>query len=49
MERKKVTIRAVDTDAWDVLHNIRFLEQRMVGAIIADAIFAYWEANYDEE
>ena len=49
MDRKKLSARGVDHEALMLLRQLRHIEQRMVGAIISDAIFAYWEANYDEE
>ncbi len=45
--RKKVTIRGVDTEAWDALKQMRDEEQRLVGAIISDAIFEYHDNRHD--
>ena len=49
MERKKVTIKGVDPEAWDILRHLRELEQRFNGAIISDCIRAYWENSYEHE
>jgi len=49
MERKKVTIKGIENDAWETLRQIRSIEQRMVGVIVSDAINAYWEQYYETE
>lgn len=43
MERKKITIRGVDIDAIELLHQIKSEERRALGAIVGDAIREYWE------
>lgn len=43
MDRKKVTIRNIDLDAWDTLMSIREIEQRFCGAILSECIREYRE------
>ncbi|MFV1808828.1 hypothetical protein [Phaeobacter sp. Ax4a-4a] len=46
MERKKVTVKGVDKDAWEMLKQLREIEQRFVGAILSDCIRDYWEDGF---
>ena len=46
-ERKKVTIKGVDNDAWELLRRIREAEQRMLGAILSECIYEHWERHYE--
>lgn len=49
MGRKRLTIREVDVDAISLLNDIKGEERRELGAIIADCIYGYWEAHYQDE
>lgn len=49
MQRKKVTIRGVDTDIWDVVMQYREDERVLVGSIINQALIAYFDLYEDEE
>lgn len=48
MERKKVTIKGIDKDAWEIVKELREIEQRFVGAILSDCIRQYWDDGYAE-
>jgi hypothetical protein len=48
MERKKITVRGVDIDAIELLHQIKQEERRTLGAIVGDAIRDYWENTMEE-
>lgn len=45
-DRKKVTVKGVDREAWDLLIQMRQDEQRFCGAVLSDCIIAYWEQEY---
>ena len=47
--RKKVTIKGIECDAWNALKEMREAEQRLLGAIVSDAILDYHEHHYGEE
>ena len=47
--RKKVTIKGIDIDAWNVLKQMRVEEQRLLGAIVSDAILDYHDQHYGEQ
>ncbi len=47
--RNKVTIRGVDIEAWDALRQMRSDEQRLMGAIVSEAILDYRDRFYVEE
>lgn len=47
--RRKVTIKGVDVDAWDALKQMREEEQRLLGAIVSEAILDYQSRYYSEE
>lgn len=47
--RKKVTIKGVDIDAWFALKQIKDDEQRLLGAIVSDAILEYHDHHYGDE
>lgn len=47
--RKKVTIRGVDVEAWNVLKQMRYDEQRLIGAIVSEAILDYRERYHGGE
>lgn len=49
MERKTFSARGVDLEALEFLRQLREIEQRMVGAILSEAIFEYWRANYEPD
>lgn len=49
MRRRNVTIRAVEAEAWDLLIAMRDEERRYMGAILSDALWAYWTENHAEE
>jgi len=48
MERKKVTVKGIDAEAWEKLLELRALEQRFCGAILSDAIMEYWINGYED-
>lgn len=47
--REKVTIRGVDTEAWDALRQMRSDEQRLMGAIVSEAILDYRDRFYGDD
>lgn len=47
--RKRVTIRGLEDDAWDLLIQLRADERRHTGAIIEDCIREYYDARYEED
>ncbi len=47
--RKKVTIKGIDIDAWNVLKQMRADEQRLLGAIVSEAILDYHDQHYNED
>ena len=49
MDRKKVTVKGVDTEAWDILLHLRQVEQRFCGAILSDCIREYYACEHDED
>ena len=49
MRRRNVTIRAVEAEAWDLLIAMRDEERRYMGAILSDALWAYWTEHYADE
>jgi len=48
MERKKVTVKGIEAEAWERLRQMREVEQRFCGAILSDAIMEYWANGYEE-
>lgn len=46
--RKKVTIKGIETEAWDALKEMREEEQRLFGAIVSEAILDYQSYHYGE-
>lgn len=48
MDRKKITVRGVDIDAIELLHQIKLEERRALGAIVGDAIREYWENTTED-
>ena len=49
MERIKASVKGVDSEAWDMLRQLRIDESRFMGAILSDCIRLYWEDQYEEE
>ena len=49
MDRIKVTVKGVEEQAWDMMHEIRETEQRFMGAIISDCIFQYYAEQFDPD
>ncbi len=49
MDRIKVTVKGVEEQAWDIMHEIREAEQRFMGAIISDCIFQYYANQFDPD
>lgn len=47
--RKKVTVKGIDVDAWAALKQMRHDEQRLLGAIISEAILEYRDLHYGDE
>ena len=47
--RKKITVRGVEEEAWEASQAIRSAERRQVGAVLSDALLAYWDEHYAEE
>ena len=47
--RRKITVRGVEEEAWEVLQAIRSAERRQVGAVLSDALLFYWDEHYAEE
>ena len=48
-DRKKITVKGVDQDAWELLLQLRQIKQRFCGAILSDCIRMYWDADIEEE
>lgn len=49
MDRQRITLKGVDNDAIDMLHEIKERERRFLGAIASDAIRYYWSEHQDNE
>ncbi len=47
--RKKVTIRGVESETWIALKQMRNEEQRLLGAIVSEAILEYQEYHYGND
>jgi hypothetical protein len=48
MKVKKVTIRGIDIEAWEIVSELRMIERRFIGAILSEAIIEYWQSNYEQ-
>ena len=47
--RKRLTVRGVHEDAIEALREMREIEQRLVGAIVSEAIWMYWDAHHGDD
>lgn len=43
---KKITVRGLDPEAWEMLVELRDIERRQTGAVLEDCIRYYYE-NYN--
>lgn len=48
MMRRKITVKHVDEDAWEMIADLREHERRFIGAIVGDAIRLYWSSIFED-